>query len=67
MELTFFQIGKKNIFPQKIQHPSYGFHMTLAFIFNVNKNVTQVNNYKDIEFFSHELIDIALEAGQSIG
>ena len=39
MELTLFEIGKKTIFLQKIQHPLHGFHIALTFIFGVNKDV----------------------------
>ena len=64
---VFFQIGKKLIFSQKIQHLLHSVYMTLAFIFGVNKYIIQVNNNKNIEFLGQNLIDIALEAGQSVG
>ena len=67
MEPTLFQIGKKTIFPQNIQHPLHGLYMALAAIFGVNEDVIQVNNDKNIELFGQDLIDIALEAGRSVG
>ena len=67
MEPTPFQIGKKTIFLQKIQHSLHGFYITLAFIFSVNKDVIQVNDDKNIELLGRDLINIALEAGRSIG
>ena len=41
--------------------------MALAFILRVNQDVIQVNNGKNIEFFGQNLVDVALEAGRSIG
>ena len=66
MEMTIFQIGKKIILLQKIQHPLHGFQMTLVFIFGVNKDVMQVNNDKDIKLLGQNLLDIALKAGRSV-
>ena len=67
MKPTFFQIGKKTIFLQKVWDPLDGLYVALAFIFNVNQDVIQVNNDKNIEFFSQNFVDVALEVGQSIG
>ena len=67
MELTLFQIGKKTILSQKIQYLLHGFHVTLVFIFGINEDVIQINNNKNIELFSQKLIDVALEASQSVG
>ena len=36
---AFFQIGKKPILPQKIQHLLHGLHVALTFIFGMNKDV----------------------------
>ena len=66
MELTLFQIGKPAIFLQKIWHLPYGFHMTPSLIFSVDENIIQTYNNKDIKLFYQDLIDISLEAGQSI-
>ena len=63
---AFFQIGKKPILLQKIQHSLHGLHVALGFIFSVNQNVIQVHNNKNIEFFGQNLVDIALEAGRSV-
>lgn len=40
--------------------------MTLGQIFNIDKNVIQVDNNKNIKLLSQNLINIALEASQSI-
>lgn len=39
--------------------------MWLARVFSKNQDV-QINNDKNVKFFSKDFIDIALEAGQSI-
>ena len=40
--------------------------MALAFILNINQDVIQIDNDKNIEFFGQNPIDIALEASRSI-
>ena len=66
MELTLLQIGKKAIFPQKVQYLPHDFHVTLTLILSVEENVIQIYNNKDIEPFCQGLVDIALEAGRSV-
>ena len=41
--------------------------MALTQIFNIDKNVILINNDKDVKLFGQDLIDITLEARQSIG
>ena len=41
--------------------------MALAFILSVNQDVIQVDNDQNIEFFGQNLVDVALEAGRSVG
>ena len=41
--------------------------MTLTLILSVDKNVIKIYDDKDIKLFCRDLIDIALEADQSIG
>ena len=67
MKLAFFQIGKKLILEQKIKYLLHGLYMTVVFIFGVNEDVIQVNNDKNIELLGQDLINIALEAGRSVG
>ena len=67
MEPTLLQIGKQAIFPQKIQYPPHGFHVTLTLILSVDEDIIQIHNDEDIELFCQDLVDIALEAGRSIG
>ena len=40
--------------------------MSLALVFDIDKNVIKVNNNKDIKFLSQDLVNIALEAGQCV-
>ena len=67
MKPTFFVIGKKAIFAQKIWDPSNSLHVALAFIFSVNQDVIQADNNKNIEFFGQNLIDVALEVALEAG
>ena len=67
MEPKLLQISKQAIFPQKVQYPSHGFYVYLAWIFIVDKDVIQIYNDKDIEFFYQNFIDVALEACWGIG
>ena len=39
MKPTLLQIGKQAIFSQKVQYSLHNFHLTLALILSVNKNV----------------------------
>ena len=67
MEPTLLQIGKQAIVPQNLQNPSYFFHVTLTLILSVDEDVIQIHDDKDIELFCQDLVDIALEAGRSVG
>lgn len=35
--------------------------MSLIYVFNINKDIIQVSNNKDIKFFSQDFIDVSLE------
>ena len=67
MEPTLLQIGKQAIFPQNLQDPPYYFHVTLTLILSVDEDVIQIHDDEDIELFCQDLVDIALEAGRSVG
>ena len=60
--MTLFQIYIKDIFPGNFQNPLNGFNVTFFWIFGMDKNIIQINNNKDIEFFGQNLNDIALDA-----
>ena len=51
MEPTSLHIGKQAIFPQKIQYPPRGLHVTLTLILSVDKDVIQIHDDKDIKLF----------------
>ena len=67
MEPTLLQIGKQAIFSQKIQYLPHGFHVTLTLILSVDEDVIQIHDNEDIELLCQDLVDIALEAGRSVG
>ena len=63
MKTTFFEVGKKTVFPQFVQHLLDSINVSLASILSINQDVIQVNNHKNVKFFGQDLIDITLEAG----
>ena len=67
MESTLLQIGKQAIFSQNLQDSPYCFHVTLTLILSVDEDVIQIHNNKNIKLLCQDLVDIALEAGQSVG
>ena len=67
METTLFEVGKKAIFPQFLKNLSDGIDVSLAWVLGVNEDVIKVNNDKDIEFLSHDLVNVALQAGRVVG
>ena len=62
MEPTLFQVDKQAIFPQYVQDLPHGFHMTPSLILNIDKDVIQIQNDKNIELLYQDLVDITLEA-----
>ena len=48
--------------PQNIQHPLNGFDVTLVWIFDIDKDVIQINNDKEIELLGQDFINVTLEA-----
>ena len=67
MGTVFLEIGKKAIFPQFLENSSNSVDVSLAWVFGVDKDVIKVNNDKNIEFLSQDLVNIALEAGWCVG
>ena len=67
MKPTLLQIGKQAIFPQNLQDLPHCFHVTLTLILSVDEDVIQIHYNKDIKLFCQDLVDIALEAGRSVG
>lgn len=63
METTLLEVGKKAIFPQKFQNALDRIDIGLAWVFDIDENIIQIDNNKDIQLFDQNLINIALEAG----
>ena len=63
MKTTLFEVGKKAVFPQFIQHPSDSIDVSLACILSIDQDVIQVDDHENVEFFGQDLIDVTREAG----
>ena len=66
MKTTLFEVSKKAVFPQFVKHSVDNIDVSLVCIFDIDQDVIQVNNYKNIKFFGQDLIDVTLKAGWSI-
>ena len=62
MKPTLFQIGKQAIFSENVQDSPHGFHVSLAWIFDIDEDVIQINDNENIEFFCQNLLNVALKA-----
>ena len=51
MKTTLFEVGKKAVFPQFVQHPAESIDVSLAYIFGVDYDIIKVNNYENVKFF----------------
>ena len=67
MILTLFQVGNKPVSLENIYHLPYGIHVTSNYILDIDKDIIQINNNKNIKLLSQNLINITLEACRSIG
>ena len=63
MKLTLLQVGKQRELSELLQHLSYGQDVSISVIINVDEDVIQIYDDKDIKFFSKDLVDVSLEAG----
>ena len=50
-----------------VQHLSNALYMLFTFVFDVDKNVIEIQYYKNIELFCQDLDDIALERSRCVG
>ena len=66
MEMAFFEVGKKAVFPQFLKNPLNGINVNLAWVLSVDEDVIKVNNDENIEFLGQDLVNIALEANKCI-
>ena len=51
---------------ENIEHPLYSLYITLTQIFDIDENIIQINNKKNIELFDQDFINIILKTCQSI-
>ena len=50
MESALLQIGKETVFFKVLENPRNGFNVSLTGILNIDQDVVQVYNDKDIKF-----------------
>ena len=62
MKSTFFQISIQKKFLQLVKNSVYSLDIVFSFFFNVDKDIIQIFNSKDIKLFYKTLIDIALKS-----
>ena len=63
----FLQINKKIILLKLIKNPAYDLNVRLSEVFNINQDIIQIYNNKDIKLFSQYFINISLKDSQGIG
>ena len=67
MKTTFFEVGKKAVFPQFLENSLDSINVSLAWILSVDEDVIKVNNDEDIKFLGQDFVNIAPEAGRGVG
>lgn len=63
---TFYYISKELEFLKLVKNQTYGFYMWLAWLLDINQNIIQIHNDKNIKLFNKNLIDAALKTGRNI-
>lgn len=66
METILFQICKKFMFLKLIQNLTHGFNIWLAGVFDIDQNIVQIYDNKNVNFLSKNLVNVALKASWSI-
>ena len=61
MKLTLIQVGIKQKLPQLFQNPLYGYNISIFIIINVDEDIIQIYNDKDIKLPSKDFVDVSLE------
>ena len=67
MKLALFKVGKKAIFCQFFENLLNGIDVKLVQDFDVDKDVIQINNNKNIKLLGQDFINITLKVGQNVG
>lgn len=67
IETILFHVGKKLMFLEMIKNSAHGLHLRLTGVFGIAQNIVQIHNNKQVELLGKDHVDVALEAGRSIG
>ena len=55
------------MFSKLLQDPAHCIYLWLARVLDIDQNVIQVDNDKDVQFYSKDFVDVTLEASWSVG
>ena len=61
MKSTFFQVSIQQELFKLFQNLPYGCDVSISVIINMDENVIQIHNDKDVKLLSKDLVDIFLE------
>ena len=61
MESTLLWVGIQRELPELFQNLLYACDVSISVIISVNEDVIQINNDKDVELLSEDLVDVSLE------
>lgn len=67
MKSALLKAGVKAVFSQFVKNPLNGRNMCMTWVINIDENIIEINDNKDLKLFGQNLIDITLEIGQSVG
>ena len=67
MKSVLLQVGKQRELPELLQHPLYDQDVSRSVIISVDEDIVQINDDKDVQLFSKDLVDVSLEAGWRVG
>ena len=61
--MALFEIGKKAILCMFFKNLPTGINMSFALIFDINKDIIEINNDKNAKLLDQNLINLMFEAG----
>ena len=62
MKSTLFQVNIQQELPKLFQNPPYGCDVSIFVIINIDEDIIQIHDSKNVKLLSKNLVDIFLEA-----